>query len=54
MAGMMKMASAFSKKAGQPVVATVLIKGNRMARLNSDTGSVIDLDKETITNINFA
>lgn len=53
MAGMMKMASAFSKKAGQPALSTVLVKGSRMARLNSDSGSVIDLDKETITHINF-
>lgn len=29
------------------------IKGNRMARLGPDRGQITDLDKETITNLNF-
>jgi hypothetical protein len=54
MLGMMKMAGAFSKQArqmGQPVVSTVAIKGNRMARINPDRTEIIDLDAETITTI---
>ena len=54
MLGMMKMAGAFSKQArqsGDPVVSTVVIKGNRMARINPDRTEIIDLDAETITNI---
>jgi hypothetical protein len=51
---MMKMAGAFSsqaKKAGDPVVSTVYIKGNRMAKVTPDSIEIIDLDKETITHI---
>ena len=54
MMGMMKMAGAFSRQArqmGQPVVSTVAIKGNRMARINPDRTEIIDLDAETITTI---
>ena len=54
MLGIMKMASAFSKearKAGEPIVSTVAIKGNRMAHINPDHNEIIDLDAETITNI---
>lgn len=54
MLAMMKMAGAFSKQArqmGQPVVSTVVIKGNRMAHLNPDQIEIIDLDAETITTI---
>ncbi|KAA6460090.1 hypothetical protein DYQ86_13635 [Acidobacteria bacterium AB60] len=51
---MIKMAGAFSsqaRKAGDPIVSTVYLKGNRMAKVNPDTTEIIDLDKETITNI---
>jgi len=51
---MIKMAGAFSsqaKKAGDPIVSTVYIKGNRMAKVNQDNIEIIDLDKETITNV---
>jgi len=51
---MMKMAGAFSsqaRKAGDPVVSSVYIKGNRMAKVSSDRIEIIDLDKETITSI---
>ncbi len=53
MAGMMKFAGAFSKKANQPVESSVYVHGNRMARMNQSTGEIIDLDKETITQLNF-
>src|ERR1700687_5616414 len=52
--GMMKFAGAFSKdakKAMDPVTSTVLVQGNRMARVNPDRTEIIDLDKETITTI---
>jgi hypothetical protein len=51
---LMKLAGAFSKDAkkfGEPMVTTVSVKGNRMARDSADRLEIIDLDKETITNI---
>jgi hypothetical protein len=51
---MMKMAGAFSsqaRKAGEPVISTVYLKGNRLARVSPEQVEIIDLDKETITNI---
>ncbi len=57
MAGMMKMAGAFSKdarKAGEANVSTIAVKGNRMVHGTSDTAEIIDLDAETITRVNFS
>src|SRR5258708_23211595 len=54
MLGLMKMAGAFSKQArqaGEPIVSTVAIKGNRMAHINPTSTEIIDLDAETITTI---
>jgi hypothetical protein len=54
MVKMMKMASAFSsqaRKAGDPVVSSVYLKGNRMAKVTQDSIEIIDLDKETMTRI---
>jgi hypothetical protein len=51
---MMKFASIFSKGARQitdPTNSTILVKGNRMAHINQETTEIIDLDQETITNI---
>jgi hypothetical protein len=51
---MMKMVSAFSsqaRKAGEPVVSSIYIKDNRMANVSPDGIEIIDLDKETITQI---
>jgi len=51
---MMKMAGTFSRQArqaGEPTVSTVVLKGNRMARINPDTIEIVDLDAETITTI---
>jgi hypothetical protein len=45
------MLSSQARKAGDPVVSTIYIKGNRMAKVNPDSTEIIDLDKETITNI---
>src|ERR1700732_4925149 len=51
---MMKMAGAFSaqaRKAGDPVVSTVYLKGNRLSKVSQDGIEIIDLDKETVTHI---
>jgi hypothetical protein len=50
--GMMKMAGTFSKtarQAGDPVISTVTIKGNRMMRVSKDSTEIIDLDAGTMT-----
>src|SRR5260370_30934607 len=54
MAGVMKFAGAFSKQAREPLQSTVAIKGNRMFNGNKDHAQVIDLDSETITEINLS
>ncbi len=55
MAGMMKLAGAFSKAAREPIASTVMVKGDRMAHVMANAGanhiSVIDLKSETITTI---
>jgi hypothetical protein len=54
MLGLMKMAGTFSRQArqiGQPTVSTVSIQGNRMSRVGPDRTEIIDLDAETITDI---
>ncbi|MEO6815942.1 MAG: hypothetical protein ABI177_04520, partial [Edaphobacter sp.] len=51
---LMKMAATFSKtarQAGDPVVSTIAIKGNRMVRVGPQQTEIIDLDRETITTI---
>jgi hypothetical protein len=50
----MKIVGAFSKQARQvtdPTVSSVFLQGNRMARVSALTTEIIDLDKETLTNI---
>src|SRR5437868_4007979 len=54
---MMKFAGAFSKdarKAMDPIKSTTSVKGNRMVHRTADSASIIDLDKETITQVNYA
>jgi hypothetical protein len=54
---MMRMASAFSKdsrKITEPIQTTVSFQGNRMLRKSADQATVIDLDQQTITTVNFA
>lgn len=54
--GMMKMAGHFSRQAreaGEPIVTTVAVKGNRMSRVSPTDTQIIDLDAETITNIDM-
>jgi hypothetical protein len=48
----MKFAGTFSKQArqaGDPVVSTVMVKGNRMIRISKESSEIIDLDAGTIT-----
>ncbi len=54
--GLMKFAGHFSKQASQanqPMVSAVYVQGNRMARVNAQTIEIVDLDNETITNIDL-
>lgn len=54
--GVMKMAGHFSRQAreaGEPMVTTVTVKGNRMSRVSPTSTQIIDLDAETITNIDM-
>ncbi len=53
MAGAMRLAGAFSSKARQPMKQTVVLKGDRMATIGAGSANVIDIGKETITEINF-
>lgn len=53
---MMKMAGAFSsqaRKAGEPIVSTVYLQGNREARVSQDAIEIIDLDKEAVTHVDL-
>jgi len=52
--GMMRLAGTFSRQARQasdPVLTTVTVKGNRMARATRDHTEIIDLDAGSITSI---
>jgi hypothetical protein len=56
MLSLTKMAGALSsqaRKAGEPVVSSVYLKGNRLANVSADSVEIIDLDKETITHIDM-
>ena len=53
MAGMMRLAGAFSSKARQPIKQTVMVMGDRLATVSADSANIIDLGKETMTEINF-
>jgi hypothetical protein len=53
---MMKMAGAFSsqaRKAGEPIVSTVYLQGNREAKVSQDSIEIIDLDKEAVTHVDL-
>ncbi|MDQ6679089.1 MAG: hypothetical protein M3Z09_17535 [Acidobacteriota bacterium] len=55
--GMMKFAGAFSKDARKmmdAIPSTAIVQGSRMAHRSADSATVIDLDKETVTNIDYA
>jgi hypothetical protein len=50
----LRLGGPFTRKAREPIVSTVLIKGNRMATLGKENSTIVDLDKETITEINLS
>src|SRR5947209_1637784 len=55
--GMMKMAGALSadaRRETQPILSSVYLHGNQMARVNDQHTEIIDLDRETITSIDHA
>jgi hypothetical protein len=52
-ASMMKVAGVFSKAAREPIEATMAVKGNRMAHRSERHGSIVDLEAETITQIDL-
>lgn len=54
MLGMMRMAGALSKNLREPNRSTVIVKGNRMAQIDSQRTQLIDLDAGTITSIDHA
>jgi hypothetical protein len=39
---------------GAPVVTSVVSDGHRMARIGPDRGEIVDLEKETVTSIDYA
>jgi hypothetical protein len=53
MATMMRAVGVFSKQAREPMSSRIMVKGDRMVTLSRDNAHVIDLNKETITEINF-
>ncbi len=40
--------------APKPQTYATYVKGNRMARIGAERGQITDLDKETVTNVNYA
>lgn len=52
-ARMMKVAGVFSKKAREPIHSSIAVKGNKMMHRTADSASIIDLDAQTITTIDF-
>ena len=53
MASMMKVVGVFSRSAREPVRTSVVVKGDRMAHLSTNSGTIIDLASESITEVNF-
>jgi hypothetical protein len=53
MAGMMKVVGVFSKQAREPIQSTILLKGDRLATLSPYNGHIVDLGRETFTEIDF-
>jgi hypothetical protein len=53
MASMMSVVGVFSKSAREPVRVTVALKGDKMANRGANDSTVIDLNAQTITHIDF-
>jgi hypothetical protein len=52
-AAAMRLAGVFSKQAREPIQSTVSVKGDRMMHRSRDRASIIDLNTQTITSIDF-
>jgi|SRR6185437_2606455 len=52
-ASMMKVVGVFSKAAREPLQSTVAVKGDRMVHRSAQHASIIDLNNQTITSIDF-
>jgi hypothetical protein len=50
----LKLGGPLTRGAREAQISTVAVKGNRMVTTRKDAATVIDLDKESITDINFA
>ncbi len=50
--GMVRVMGAFSKQMREPMKSTIAVKGDRMAMIMDQSAQVIDLSRETITEIN--
>ena len=53
MAGMMKAAGVFSKQAREPMQSTISVKGGKMSTTSARRISLIDLEAETMTEIDL-
>ena len=50
---MLRMAGPFAKQAREPQVQTTMVQGDRLATIHGTTATIIDLGKETFTEIDF-
>ncbi|MEP6961994.1 MAG: hypothetical protein ABI995_07945 [Acidobacteriota bacterium] len=50
----LKLGGPFTRGAREAQISSVAIKGNRMVTTHKDSASIVDLDKESITEINIA
>ncbi len=53
MTSVMRVAGVFSRGANEPVRTSVVVKGDRMAHIDPQSATIIDLAAETITEVNF-
>jgi hypothetical protein len=53
MAGMMRVAGAFSKSLREPMKSTIIVRGDRMATVSPERISIIDLKTETFTDVDL-
>lgn len=53
MAGAMRIAGAFSKQAREPMVSTIMVKGDRMATVSNSRINIVDLRAETFTDVDL-
>jgi hypothetical protein len=53
MAGMMRVAGAFSKSLREPMTSTVVVKGDRLAMVSPERVTIIDLNAETFTDVDL-